>query len=397
MKKLLCILSAAAVLLSVSACNSSKNNDNGENTTTTTPSADEIEIPINNGDVDLKFLSDGIDEHGYWEGVNALDYVDIEGFNYVGLEIPAESHTITLGKLNWTIDDFLARNAFFLPEDKITDRAVKDGDKVNIDYVGSIDGVEFERGNSKIGEDGFVNENGYDVFAGNDNFIDDFLTQIIGHTPGETFDVNVSFPDPYQNNPDFAGKDAVFEVTVNYIHPPFTKEYFDENIAGMFDWKTFDEMKEAFREEIERDMVMAFIMQYLLDEVEVNLPEELHAKLLKSSQTRTVEDYRASASRYNIELEMYISLVLGLDNGIDSLLEETAVNDSNNVHKWIVIQAIAEDMEIAPTEGELEEYLTGRGVEEVSLAYGIYGKPFIAQMLLHETILDYVFENAKLL
>ena len=92
---------------------------------------------------------------------------------------------------------------------KITDRAIEDGDKVNIDYVGSVDGVEFEGGNT--------NGAGTEVTAGGTDYIDDFLTQIIGHMPGETFDVNVTFPDEYPNNPDLAGKDAVFVTTINYI------------------------------------------------------------------------------------------------------------------------------------------------------------------------------------
>ncbi|MFQ9679769.1 MAG: FKBP-type peptidyl-prolyl cis-trans isomerase [Ruthenibacterium lactatiformans] len=67
------------------------------------------------------------------------------------------------------------------------------------------------------------------VQAGSAQFIDDFLTQIIGHTPGETFDVEVTFPDPYENNPDLAGKDAVFEVTINYIEgEDVTPEFSDD-------------------------------------------------------------------------------------------------------------------------------------------------------------------------
>ena len=92
---------------------------------------------------------------------------------------------------------------------EVTDRAVKDGDTLNIDYVGTVDGVAFEGGST----DG----KGTQVTIGVTSYIDDFLEQLIGHRPGETFDIEVTFPDPYENNPDLAGKDAVFTVTVNHI------------------------------------------------------------------------------------------------------------------------------------------------------------------------------------
>ena len=84
---------------------------------------------------------------------------------------------------------------------QVTDRAVEQGDMVNIDYVGSVDGVEFDGGSTGGA--------GTSVMAGATNYIDDFLTQIIGHMPGETIDVNVTFPEVY-HSADLAGKEAVF-------------------------------------------------------------------------------------------------------------------------------------------------------------------------------------------
>lgn len=91
-----------------------------------------------------------------------------------------------------------------------TSLTVADGDTVNIDYVGYVDGEEFDGGNTD-GE-------GTDLVIGSGSYIDDFEDQLIGANVGDTVEVNVTFPDEYSNNPDLAGKDATFEVTINGIY-----------------------------------------------------------------------------------------------------------------------------------------------------------------------------------
>lgn len=90
-----------------------------------------------------------------------------------------------------------------------TSLTVEDGDTVNIDYVGSIDGVEFEGGNT--------NGSGADLVIGSGTYIDDFEEQLIGYHPGDTVEVNVTFPEDYGNE-ELKGKDALFEVIINGIY-----------------------------------------------------------------------------------------------------------------------------------------------------------------------------------
>ena len=91
-----------------------------------------------------------------------------------------------------------------------TSLTVEDGDTVNIDYVGSVDGVEFEGGSTQ--------GQGTDLVIGSGSYIDDFEEQLIGAHPGDEVDVYATFPDPYNNNPDLSGKEALFEVTINGIY-----------------------------------------------------------------------------------------------------------------------------------------------------------------------------------
>lgn len=90
-----------------------------------------------------------------------------------------------------------------------TSLTVADGDTVNIDYVGTVDGVEFDGGST--------NGAGTDLVIGSGSYIDDFEDQLIGAHPGDEVQVEVTFPDDYGSQ-DLAGKDAVFAVTVNGIY-----------------------------------------------------------------------------------------------------------------------------------------------------------------------------------
>lgn len=90
-----------------------------------------------------------------------------------------------------------------------TSLEVTDGCTVNIDYVGSIDGVEFQGGNTQ--------GTGTDLVIGSGSYIDDFEEQLIGAHPGDTVEVNVTFPENYGNE-ELNGKDAVFEVVINGIY-----------------------------------------------------------------------------------------------------------------------------------------------------------------------------------
>jgi len=86
---------------------------------------------------------------------------------------------------------------------------IQDGDMVNIDFVGSIDGIEFEGGSTE--------GQGTALVIGAHRYIDDFEEQLIGAHPGDNVDVNVTFPEDYGKE-DLNGKDALFKVKVNGIY-----------------------------------------------------------------------------------------------------------------------------------------------------------------------------------
>ena len=133
------------------------------------------------------------------------DYVTVGGYKGIEVDDVEEPAEVTDDDVNNYIE--AVRNQYATSE-QITDRGVIAGDTVNIDFVGKIDGEAFDKGSAE----------GYDLQIGSGSFIDGFEDSIIGHTPGETFDWNGKFPDDYSNNPDLAGKDVTFTITVNYIN-----------------------------------------------------------------------------------------------------------------------------------------------------------------------------------
>ena len=141
----------------------------------------------------------------------------------------------------------------------------KDGDTVNIDFVGYVDDEPFDGGDSQGA--------GYDLVLGSGSFIDDFEDQICGHSPGDAFDVEVTFPEDYGNE-DLAGKDAKFETTLNYIvenvdTSTYLKEIYDdirnymlydsEKAYSMLNSKQFKNYDD-FKEFIESNYTSIFIM-----------------------------------------------------------------------------------------------------------------------------------------
>ena len=103
------------------------------------------------------------------------------------------------------------------------ERAAAEGDTVNIDYVGSIDGVEFENGADTDAE----------LVLGDGGMIDGFEDGIVGMTAGETKTVDATFPDPYENNPDLAGKTAQFKITLNAVKEETVPELTDALVAEL--------------------------------------------------------------------------------------------------------------------------------------------------------------------
>lgn len=322
-----------------------------------------------------------LNDDGTLKGVDSATLVTLP--QYKGISVPAEEYTITDNELNTQINSILDQYATY---DQITDRAIADGDVVNIDYVGTVDGEEFSGGNT--------NGRGTLVTAGSDAYIDDFLTQIIGHTPGEEFDVNVTFPDPYENNPDLAGKAAVFHTTINYIqgdkHVPELTDEFVSQTSALADYGTAQGMKDTIRTSMEDNKADNYVLQKVLDECQFS---EFPADLVNQLVDVSMAQFESQASAYGLDMETARSM-MGYESE-DAQREAMTASAQEQLKTVVMLEAIAKAEGLTVDEDALTNYFsTNVGTSDYSAYQTYYGRGYLCQAVLLDSAMDLVTSSA---
>ena len=322
-----------------------------------------------------------LNDDGTLKGVDSATLVTLP--QYKGISVPAEEYTITDDELNTQINSILDQYATY---DQITDRAIADGDVVNIDYVGTVDGEEFSGGNT--------NGRGALVTAGSDTYIDDFLTQIIGHTPGETFDVNVTFPDPYESNPDLAGKAAVFHTTINYIqgdkHVPELTDEFVSQTSALADYGTAQGMKDTIRTSMEDNKADNYVLQKVLDECQFS---EFPADLVDQLVDVSMAQFESQASAYGLDMETARSM-MGYESE-DAQREAMTASAQEQLKTVVMLEAIAKAEGLTVDEDALTNYFsTNVGTSDYSAYQTYYGRGYLCQAVLLDSAMDLVTSSA---
>lgn len=219
---ILCALMAAGLAACGGSSGENSSSVSGESTGTSTVSSSSQEDAI---------MSIPLEEGDDWKLEDCIVLGD-----YKGLRL-----TKTVGQVTEEeVDSYIQSQA---TAEEVTDEnaAVQDGDTVNIDYVGKIDGKEFDGGSAQ----------GSVLVIGSDTFIDGFEDGLIGMKKGETKDLNLTFPDDYGNT-DVAGKAVVFTVTLNSISrapeqdDAWVSSYTDGKYTSMDDYRAY--MKESLQE-----------------------------------------------------------------------------------------------------------------------------------------------------
>lgn len=167
------------------------------------------------------------------------DYGTVKLSDYKGVEIPNIDTTVTDDEVESQINTNLKQDPNI---EEITDRAVQDGDTVNIDYTGTKDGVAFDGGSAT----------GFDLVIGSKSFIDGFESGLIGHNIGEDVKLELTFPSDYGNE-DLAGAAVVFDVKINSISVSKDAELNDEWVSRHTNGEctTVDAYRASVRKELE--------------------------------------------------------------------------------------------------------------------------------------------------
>lgn len=191
--------------------------------------------------------------------------------SYKGMKIKQIAYTVNDADVDAEIARLLDRNARKV---EVTDRAAQNGDTVNIDFSGSIDGVKFDGGEAK----------GYDLVLGSGSFIPGFEDQVVGMAIGESKDVNVTFPENYQAE-ELKGKPAVFAVTLNAISGKELPELTDEFVKDATGSETVEAYKEKTKAKLQEqadrrsnDATENSILDAIAANTEVEIPQAMIEK-----------------------------------------------------------------------------------------------------------------------
>lgn len=272
------------------------------------------------------------------------------------------------------VDAKVERERNNLAELTVKDGEAAQGDTVVIDFVGSVDGVEFDGGKG----------DNFSLELGSGQFIPGFEEQLVGSKAGQTVDVNVTFPEDYQAE-DLAGKDAKFVTT---IHEVKTKEVpaLDDELAKDIDdeVETLDELKAKYRKELESAKEIAFddavegvVIELAVANAEiVELPEEM----VHDEVHRAMNEFMGNMQRQGISPEMYFQLTGTTE---EDLHKQYQADADKRVKTNLVIEAIAAAEGFEATDEEIEKEITDLASEYNMEADQVRGL-LSADMLKHD-------------
>ena len=246
------------------------------------------------------------------------NYDDLSAYikmaDYKGIEYTKITGDVSDDEVKAYIDDKLASGE----TEQIKEGTVEKDSVVNIDYEGSIDGVKFDGGTAQDQE----------LDIANSTYIKGFAEAIVGHKVGETFDIDVVFPEDYGKE-ELNGKPAVFKITVNYLVGKKKAEFNDEWVKNNSDYKTTEEYEKSVRDELSQQKLSTAdndqkteVFNKIIEGSEiVEYPE----KELKARTEQIRNLYADYAKQSGMELDEFLSSQMGMDaDQFNTMTEETA-------------------------------------------------------------------------
>lgn len=284
--------------------------------------------------------------------------------------------------------DYLRKN--YLTE---TEDAAKEGDTVNIDFVGKMNGEAFNGGSGT----------GYDLVLGSGSFIDGFEDQLIGAKKGEKLEVNVTFPESYPNNPDLAGKPAVFDVTVNKVStmPELTDQWVKEHAEDMgskaSDVASFRvEQQALLQAQVDyqyNNTIQQDALQQIVDTSEITVSDAMQ----KYAEDYVISQEVSTAKQYGHGLADMLNMY-GMS--VDDFKEEISSYATDYAKQRMVVAAIANEQGIKSSDQLIDELavelsgLAGKELNKIQLIEQ-YGGDAVKDEAVNKAVLDYVQTQVK--
>ena len=259
---------------------------------------------------------------------------------YKGVTVEKAETTVSAKEVNEKLAAEIEKNA----RDIDVEREMKKDDIANIDFVGSVDGVEFEGGK---GED-------YPLTIGSGTFIPGFEDQLIGHKAGETVDVKVTFPENYGAK-DLAGKEALFVTTIKTVKEKQVPAADDEFASEVSEFDTLDEYKKDLKKTLKEEKEKAATTtneRNVIAKVVENASVEIPAPMLEAQLDNMLYDYQTRLAQQGIPMDQYLKITGQTVEQIKDQMKESA---EKNLKTSLVIEAIMEKENITVAEERVDE------------------------------------------
>lgn len=364
MKKIIAVIAAAAMTLAMTACGPAASS-----------SSDTVSDTVD--------YSYGLTEEGYYEGVDFSEYVTLSD-SYKNLSISQENVSET--EEDWeNYYTYVASMAGTKSE--VPDATAADKSFVTIDFKGTIDGKEFTGGSATD----------VDLQIGSGAYLEEFETGIIGHKAGDTFDIEVPFPEGYGsttdvdgNEIDLSGKTATFSITLKSVN-----EYVltDENIESYYSTVNenredkilnLDGMRTYAKEMIEDTKLQNEVLARLQEECSVS---EIPEAVIDAYVHVEMELVEQNASSAGLTSESLVQM-----NGFESVEDYKnyiTENPASYLENQLILLAIAENEGLQYDEDTCRNTFSGEPSELIEL----YGQGYVYQNVLCQKALDFVLEN----
>ena len=267
-------------------------------------------------------------------------YPEVTLGQYKGLEVEKVEPTVTDDEVEAELDR-MAKN---VASRETVERPAESGDTANIDFEGFENGVPFEGGKGE----------GFDLVLGSGSFIPGFEDQVVGHSAGEEFDVNVKFPEEY-GAAELAGKDATFKIKLHEVKYKELPALDDDFAKDVSEYDTLDELKDSIRNNIKTNLdkqAEQKVENDLMDQVIANMKADIPDAMVDSRIDELVQDFEYRISQQGLKLADYLKY-MGMN--IEQFRAQFKEQADKQVKMRLAMEAIVAKEGITASDEEFEE------------------------------------------
>ena len=265
---------------------------------------------------------------------------EVELGEYAGLTVTKEAKNVNETDVDAEVKRMQDRNGCLLTREG----AAENGDTVDIDFEGFVDGKAFEGGKAEH----------YSLVLGSGSFIPGFEDQVVGHSAGEEFDVNVKFPEEY-GAAELAGKDATFKIKLHEVKYKELPALDDDFAKDVSEYDTLDELKDSIRNNIKTNLdkqAEQKVENDLMDQVITNMKADIPDAMVDSRIDELVQDFEYRISQQGLKLADYLKY-MGMN--IEQFRTQFKEQADKQVKMRLAMEAIVAKEGITASDEEFEE------------------------------------------